>query len=202
MAFYAEGVGNRDPRHAAARRGRARRFAEGGFAGVVVKKVAFEEHQLGAGGHRLRNVVRGKPRGDPKIGVQRAFPIRGHKDHAARGRVLAPGHRRVDKIYADVGHCFGIELTQIIVIHPPDKGRGQAKRADARNGIGDRPAGGLQTVLHCRIQVFRAVPLDQLHNAFFDAVILQKRVIRMRDHIDNSVADANHFVLGHSVFSS
>ena len=87
-------------------------------------------------------------------------------------------------------------------MHPPDKRSRQAQSANARNCIGNRAAGRLHAVLHRAIKHFAAFPFDQLHNAFFDPHEVKEAVISVRDHIDDSVADADHFILSHRFLSS
>ena len=87
-------------------------------------------------------------------------------------------------------------------MHPPDKRSRQAQGTNACDRIGNSAAWRLQAVFHGAVKHLTTVAFDQLHNAFFDPHQVKETVVSVRNHIDNSVADTNHLVLGHKFFSS
>ena len=58
--------------------------------------------------------------------------------------------------------------------------------------VGHRAAGHLDARPHRRVEALGLLGVDQRHPALLDAVRGQERVVGLRHHIDDRVADAHH----------
>ena len=114
---------------------------------------------------------------------------------------FAASHGRVHEVDAVVGHGIRVEFAQPVIAHTSDEGSVQSQSADARDGVRHSATGGLQAVVHRSIKLLCAVLFDQLHDAFVDAHVVQKCIIRMGDYIYNGVADPDEVIGLHSVLS-
>ncbi len=83
---------------------------------------------------------------------------------------------RVHKIGSTFLHGLRVKLPQRIVSDAPHKRRFKAQCAQTCQRIRNRAARRLNAVFHCIIQRFRALFFDQLHDAFFNAHPLKKRI--------------------------
>ena len=200
VAVDAERVRQRDPGLAAALVGRARGLEEGLLALVLVEEIALEEQVFGLASDIFGHILGAQIGRDAQIGVHRPFAIRRDKDHRARGRQVGLGHRVVREIGPFERERFGVEPPQRIVAHPPDKGGAQAKIAQARQRVGDRPARRLGPVAHRGIERLGPVAFDQLHDALGDAHVIEERLLGLAQDIDDGIADADDLV-AHAVFS-
>ncbi len=202
VAIDAERVREGDPGLAAARPRGARRRLKRRLAFGLVKKITLQEQKLGLPGHRFGHICVVKFCRNAQIGIHRALAIGRDKDHRPRGGQHAIATRRVDEVGANLGHRRGIVAPEFVIADPPDKSGREAKRAQSRYGIGDRPARGLPPVGHVRVEKLGAFGFDQLHDALVDTHARQKGIVALADHVHHGIADADGLISGHSVLSS
>ena len=77
-----------------------------------------------------------------------------------------------------------------------------AELGDAHHRVGHRAAGGLQSWATGSIERFSLLLVNEGHAAFLKALLLEKCVIGLHEHIDDGVADPHHVKRGGGVGES
>ncbi len=144
---------------------------------------------------RLADVSGGELVAGAEIGVHRALAARRDEDHRARrgGSVVQPAHIVMD---ADVAHVGIEDVAERIRRDLADKGRPPPEARNARRGIGRRAAWNLPLVGgHALVEVGRPLRIDQMHDAFGEALAGEEARLDRRDDVDDRIADGEHVEL-------
>ena len=83
-------------------------------------------------------------------------------------------------------------LTQVVVVDLPEICRLSTKAGHPTHRVRRRTSAHLHRRSKCVVQLLRTIGVDQIHPALDQAVLFEKRVGRVRDHVDESIADTDH----------
>ena len=129
-----------------------------------------------------------------EVGVHRALAVRRDQDHRARRR-RAVGQRRGREMDAERLHVVAEELSELVVGDLADEGGAPAEGGDARRGVAGAAAGDELRRAHVAEEPVGLRAVDQPHRALHQAFANQKILFRMRQHVDDRVADRQHVEL-------
>ena len=203
VAVDAEGIGQRDGDAPAPAVAGFDGLVEGGDGGRAVKAVAFKVKPVGGGADIGVDILRPQRLRYAEIGVHRPLAIGGDQNHTAPGFVrLVPRRQRGFIGDAEGADVMGEDRAELVVLHLAEIGGLRAQHRGARDGVGGGPAGGLGRRAHDAVKLHRPVGVDELHDALFDTVLGQERVLAMGQDVDKGVAHSDHVITAHAVFSS
>ena len=135
--------------------------------------------------------------GDAEIGAHRPGCIGSDDDQAASGRgsLVGADHAEVDPERTDV---VAEDPAQLVVAHLADEAGRAAEGRNAGHGVGRRPARGLRSRAHGRVELDGAFVVDERHGATRQTELLDEIVLFGADHVDDGIADADDVVLFHA----
>ena len=82
------------------------------------------------------------------------------------------------------------DFTKLIVANLANVSRSATQICESRNCVGDRTTGHFCCRAHPRINVVCLILVDKCHRPQWCSYRIQEGVIHVREHINNSVADA------------
>ena len=106
----------------------------------------------------------------------------------------------VGKCDAERMHVVAEESAELVVRHLADEGGAPAEGGDARRRVPGAAAGDQLRRPHVIVEPVGLLAVDQPHRALHQALAHEKVLFRLRQHVDDRVADRQHveFRLGHA----
>ena len=95
-------------------------------------------------------------------------------------------------MHADGADVVTEDAAQMVVRDLAEIGRPPAEAGHARRRVGRASAGSLDRRAHRRIKMLGAVRVDQVHRALDDVLRDEEILLRLRDDVDDGVADRQH----------
>ena len=143
--------------------------------------------------HRGFHVIRIEQGRGAQRRAHGALAVGRHVDQAPSGRGPVAHHpagearaNRLQVVDEDLAELVGADLA--------DVDAGPAEADHAGHAVAGRPARALHRRTHARIELGGAGVVDQLHRALGQALVGEKVVGGLRDHVDQGVADGGDVV--------